>query len=215
MLGMKKHACVGCAWLIRNLLQVNDGNTEAVVVCSPPHMRSKMTISALEVGDSQIVPSAVVRKIGAFIDQSLNMQDHVQQLCRTASLHLKSIDQIRHILDAKTAETLVHAFITSHSGNALLLGLPDSLLGRLQSIQNTAARIVTRTGKYEHIKNVLERLHWLPVKSRVDYKIILLTFKALHGVAPVYLSNLLTLYEQMNQPSRALRSSGVMLLHLE
>ena len=154
-----------------------------------------MTISPLEVGDSQIVPSAVVRNIGAFIDQSLNMQDDVKQLCRTASLHLKSIGQIRHIIDAKTAETLVHAFITSRldSGNALLFGLPDSLLGRLQSIQNTAARIVTRTGKYKHIKPVLERLHWLPVKSRVDYKIILLTFKALHGLAPVYPSNLLTL----------------------
>ena len=62
---------------------------------------------------------------------------------------------------------LVHAYITSRldCGNALLHGVPESLLRQLQSVQNTAAGIVTRAGKQAHSKDLLEQLHWLPVSS--------------------------------------------------
>ncbi len=56
----------------------------------------------------------------------------------------------------------------------------------------------------EHISPVLQQLHWLPVKYRVEFKILLLTYKALHNLAPQYLSQLLHVYT----PSRALRSSS-------
>ena len=195
--------------MIQNRLQLNDSKTEALLVCAP-HMRSKLSVLHLEVGVSRIVPSDVVRNIGAFFDQNLNMQHHVKQLCRKASFQLWNIGRIRHLLNAKTAETLVHAYITSRldCGNALLSGLPEALLRQLQSVQNTAARIVTRAGRQAHSKDLLEQLHWLPVSFRVDYKILLLTFRALHGLAPVYLSRLLTVY----RPTRSLRSHSQLLL---
>ena len=161
---------------------------------SAPQTRSKLSVSQLEVGVSHIVPSDVVRNIGAFFDRNLNMQHHVKQLCRKTIFQLWNIGRIRHLLNTKTAETLVHAYITSRldCGNALPHGVPGSLLRQLQSVQNTEARIVTRAGKQAHSKDLLEQLHWLPVSFRVDYKILLLTFRALHGLAPVYLSQLLT-----------------------
>ena len=54
---------------------------------------------------------------------------------------------------------------------------------------NTAARILTRTKQCDHITPVLASLHWLPVKARADFKVLLLTYKALHGLAPTYLSD--------------------------
>lgn len=131
------------------------------------------------------------------------MQHHVQNLCRVASFQLWSIGKIRNILGSRSAEKLVHAYITSRldNGNALPHGLPDSLIAKLQLIQNTAACIVTMTRKYEHITPVLKRLHWLPVKYRIEYKILPLTFRALHGLAPVYLSSLLTDHKPTNQGS--------------
>ena len=164
----------------------------------------------LEVGVTRIVPSDVVRNTGAFFDQNLNMQHHVKQLCRKASFQLWNIGRIRHLLNAKTAETLVHAYIISRLDcrNALLYGLPEALLRQLQSVQNTVARNVTRAGKQAHSKDLLEQLHWLPVSFLVDYKILLLTFRALHGLAPVYLSQLLTVY----RPTRTLRSHSQLLL---
>ena len=78
----------------------------------------------------------------------------------------------------------------------------------LQYIQNAAARVLTRTRKYEHISPVLRSLHWLPVAQRIDFKAALLVYKSLHGLAPKYISDMLVPYE----PSRTLRTSGTGLL---
>ena len=59
---------------------------------------------------------------------------------------------------------------------------------------NTAARILTRTKKCDHITPVLASLHWLPVKARADFKLLLLTYKAFHRLAPTYLSDLVLPY---------------------
>ncbi len=78
--------------------------------------------------------------------------------------------------------------------NALLAGVSKTTLSKLQSVQNSAARILTGTKTSEHISPVLESLHWLPVRFRIDFKILMLTYKALHGLAPHYLSQLLSVY---------------------
>ena len=70
---------------------------------------------------------------------------------------------------------------TSYS---LLYGLPQHLILRLQSIQNTAARVVTRTKKFDHIPAVFKQLHWLPVRYRIVFKVLLLVYEALNGTAP-------------------------------
>ena len=66
---------------------------------------------------------------------------------------------------------------------------------KLQRIQNTAARFVSRTCSRDHITPVLHQLHWLPVKFRIMYKILLLTYKCLHGLAHDYLAELIQEYK--------------------
>ena len=107
-------------------------------------------------------------------------------------------------MSQSVTEKVVHAFITSRldSCNALLCGSSHGLLHRLQRVQNSAARLVTLARKRSHITPVLKELHWLPVQQRVQYKVLLLAYKALKGLAPEYLSELLTVY----QPRRNLRS---------
>jgi len=105
------------------------------------------------------------------------------------------------------AEKLVHWFMTSWIDycNALLGGCPARLINKLQLVQNVAARILTRTRRYDHISPVLSTtLHWLHIKHRIQFKILLITYKALNGLAPQYLSALLTHYS----PSRQLRSQN-------
>ena len=76
------------------------------------------------------------------------------------------------------------------------------------SFKSTAARLVWLTNKYDHITPVMMQLHWLPVKERINFKILLTTFKALYGINPLYLCELISPY----QPRRALRSSDRLLL---
>ncbi len=88
--------------------------------------------------------------------------------------------------------------------NALLNGCSACLINKLQMVQNAAARVLTRTRKYDHISPVLSTLHWLPIKHCIHFKILLITYKALIGLAPQYLSERSSHYS----PPRPLRSQN-------
>ena len=77
------------------------------------------------------------------------------------------------------------------------------MIGSLQSVQNTAARIVILTKKFDHITPVLIQLHLLPVHFRILFKVLLLVYKALSGMAPLYITELLS----YRTCSRTLRST--------
>ena len=92
--------------------------------------------------------------------------------------------------------------------NSLLYGLPKYQIDKLQRLQNTTARLVAGTRRSDHIKPVLKDLHWLPIQSRIIFKILLMSYKSIHGLAPKYLTSLI----QIHQQSRKLRSSNRCLL---
>ena len=97
-----------------------------------------------------------------------------------------------------------HAFVTSKLDycNSLLFGLPQNSLFRLKKVQNTAVRIIKRCRIQDNITPHLKSLHWLPVPLRIEFKISLLTFKAINGLAPTYLYDLL----KFKKTSKSLRS---------
>jgi len=81
--------------------------------------------------------------------------------------------------------TVVHAFVTSCIDycNSLLYDISDYNINRLQQIQNNTARIVTNTRKYDHITSILQKLHWLTVRQRIHFKILLITYKFINDMA--------------------------------
>ena len=91
----------------------------------------------------------------------------------------------------------------------LLYGLPKFQLDKLQRIQNSAARLVSLSKKCVHITPIIQELHWLPVEQRIQYKLLLLTFKALTGQAPTYIRDLISIKEQ----TRTLRSNSSVILN--
>ena len=147
-----------------------------------------------------------VRDLGVTFDSTLTLHNHINNICRSGSLSLHQIGKIRKFITQEYAERIVHAFVSSKLDycNGILYGLPQNQIQKLQRLQNSAARLVTRTKKSEHITPVLINLHWLPVQQRIIFKLLLNTYKALKGLAPDYLSTLLTVYK----PARSLRSSA-------
>ena len=108
------------------------------------------------------------------------------------------IRRIRKYLSRQSAISLIHAFITSKLDycNSLLYGPPTIHINKLQRVQNAPARLVTNTPRICHITPILEDLHWLPIKYRIQFKIVLLTFKCLYGLAPQYLVDLIAVAPQ-------------------
>ena len=102
---------------------------------------------------------------------------------------------------------LVHGLVMSHLDhcNSSYYGLPDCDLNRLQRVQSIACKLVLNRSKYESFTKCFTQLHWLPIRSRVQHKILTMVHNCLNLRAPEYLSNLLT-YRSEIRPSRGLRS---------
>ena len=199
------------SWMLQNKLKLNDSKTEFMII-GTPQQTSKLDVTSIKVGNSLVKPSKTVRNLGLWLDSSLNMETHVSKVCKAAFFMLYNLRHIRKYLDQESAETLVCAFITSKIDycNGLLFGLPESQTMKLQLIQNACARLVCNSSKFCHITPLLKTLHWLPVRQRIVFKILLIVFKALNGQAPSYILELLTL--KSNSHSHNLRSSNDTLL---
>jgi hypothetical protein len=194
------------SWMTTNKLMLNDGKTEAMLVANPRISSSLPLPSSLSVDGTLIGFSASVRNLGVTLDSGLSMSQHVRAVCRSSYLELRRISSVRHLLTVEATKTLVCAFVLSKLDycNSLLCGCPQYLIDRLQKIQNNAARLVVRVRKTDHVTPILKSLHWLPVSSRIQYKVMSICFNCLSGTSPEYLSSLLHVYT----PSRELRSSS-------
>ena len=197
-------------WMKLNFLKLNDDKTEVLLIGSKCNIKKVSSIS-LNINDVTISSSSNVKNLGAIFDSEMSLQKFVSFKCKCAMYYLRAIAQIRHFLDVDATRTLIQALVISRIdyANSLLIGVSKSCLHRLQLVQNSAARLITRTSRREHITPILFQLHWLPVEFRVRFKILVLCFNCLQGTAPDYLIQLIQFYK----PGRTLRSSSQNFLH--
>ena len=158
-------------------------------------------------GGSRITPQPTVRDIGIFLDSGMDMTTQVTRTCQAAYFQLHNIAKIRHCLTIAACKTIVHGLVTSKLdyGNAVLFGIN----GRCYAVGSRPPVITQqRRRDHLHITPVSIALHWLPVPWRTTYKILVLTFRAMHNLAPEYIADVIVEYT----PSRHLRSGGSRLL---
>ena len=183
-------------WMVENSLKFNGGKTDMTIIGTRQSLSKLPNDLSLHISGVKIIPKHEVKNLGVIFDHNLNFRQHITNVCKSAYFHLHNIRCIRKYLNDEAASTAIQAFVTSRLdyANSLLYGLPKSQISRLQRVQNSAARLLTGAAYRDHITPVLERLHWLPISRRIQYKILTLTYKIINGSAPAYLCDLVQIH---------------------
>ncbi|KAF7237117.1 putative RNA-directed DNA polymerase from transposon BS [Varanus komodoensis] len=194
-------------WMRANKLKLNPDKTEVLLVGGSGFGEGGFD---LVLNGATLPLRDKVRSLGVLLDLELSLEAQVTAVARSAFLQLRLIHQLRPYLEYDCLATVTHALVTSRLDfcNALYVGLPLKTVRTLQLVQNRAARLLTGTGRYAHMTPVLRQLHWLPIEARAQFKVLVMTYKALIGLGPGYLNKRLRPY----MPDRPLRSAGESLL---
>ena len=162
-----------------------------------------------------VSPAASARNLGVVFDHNFTLKKHIDNVCRNCNYHLRDFKRIRKHLDISTATSLANALVNSRLDycNSLFSILTDEFLTKLQRVQNSLARTVTksrlvRSADCPSASGLLKRLHWLPIRSRIAFKINLITYKALNTGLPVYIKEVL----QPRPYERSLRANDTCML---
>ena len=177
-------------WMDENRLKMNDDKTEYIIFLSNK-MAKKIQTQSISINGININKREGIQYLGAWLDEPLTLRDHIKRKCRIAIINLQHIHLIRQYLTQDTTETLVLGIVMSHLdySNAIFSGLLDKDMANLQRIQNACAKLVLQKDKLASSTECLCALHWLPIRERIDYKILTLVFKSLNHQAPVYLQD--------------------------
>ena len=165
----------------------------------------KCSLDAIEVCGDSILYSQSIKYLGVCIDGNLSLDNHIAAKCRTAMFNLFKIANIRNFLMTEACHTAVLAMVISHLdyANAIMVSLPEKHIGKLQRVQNMAAMVVLKRSKYTSSKASLQSLHWLPIRSRIDFKIVVSVYRCLHGEVLDYLQNLLITFTPKREGLRS------------
>ena len=140
------------------------------------------------------------------------MDNHVNAVSKSIHYHIRALRHIRSSISEDMAKMVACALVGSRLdyANSVLYGTTQKNISKLQKAQNLLARVVTCSPRsfQSSSHNLLQQLHWLPIKHRINFKIANITFRTLHSSQPVYLRSLL----HGHHSTRSLRLSHTNLL---
>ena len=184
--------------LSKLFLKLNDSKTEIILIGKKNIVDTcKSHTFNIEFNNSIITFSSFIKNLGVTFDENLTFEKHIKTIANNAMLRLRVLRRVRSHFDKSSFEIIVHSVITSRLDycNSLLSGMPTCSIRYLQLVQNYAARSILNKNKFCHVTPLLFKLHWLPIKCRINFKIILLIYKSLNGLAPSYLTDIIFRHE--------------------
>ena len=197
------------SWMASNRLLLNPSKTQFIWLGGRRQLE-KIDLPLL----AQIFPdisfSSTVRDLGVTLDCELSLSQHVNLVARSCYYQLRQLRVIARSLSHDALVVLVHAFVTSRIDHccSILVGLPLGVLGRLDRVLRSAARLIGRIPKFSSVSTYMrDVLHWLPIAQRIHYRIAALVSRCILGCAPSYLRILCRPVSDI-EARRALRSAA-------
>ena len=192
------------SWFLHNGLVLNPTKTEAICFGTNPRLKSLSNLTFIEVASKSVPLANHVKLLGVTIECHLDFAKHISNVCPSSYFHIRALHHIRHCLDSETSVLLLvsHWIMPTTFLSAILICNSSCNIHRLQCVQNSLARVVTRSATYS--TSAFNSLHGLPIRQRIDYKLATLVHCSFHNACPQYLSSLLQTYT----PTRQLRSAS-------
>ena len=200
----------GKGWMDAVRLKLNESKMELIYFGIRQQLQ-KCTFDKININNETIQRSNAVKYLRGHLDQHLTFRKHVITKCKASMINICKIRMIQRFLTREVCHQLTLSLAISHPdyGNAIVIGCPDATLGLMQKVQNTAARLVLNKHQNYSATECLRQLYWLPIKSRMEYKVLTMVFKCRHGMAPKYLQDLIQTKEHHRQ---SLKSNSKQLL---
>ena len=188
---------------------MNDSKTEFIYFGWPSQLL-KCIINNININNEIVQRISSTKYLGAYLDSRLDFKQHIRTKCKVAMLNLHKIKSARKNLTRTACNKLVVSLVLSHLdyANGILGGLPKVSIDKMQAGQSMAAKITLEKRNYDSTTRCLEQLHWLPIKFRIEYKIISKVHKCLHDGVPPYLTRLI----EYNQPRRPCQDKNRLLV---
>lgn len=180
-------------WMAEHYLLLNPGKTQIIVFGSPN------LLSYIHIHGTFIAPGICVRfvphvkSLGFILDEGLNFRQQVNKLKSSSFNKLRKIARMKPFLNSHQIQILVQSLVLSSLDycNALYCNIDTTIINQLQLIQNRACKIIFGLGRRDSVSDFMKKLHWLKIRERIEFKLLLLVYKALHDEAPTYLSELI------------------------
>ena len=183
-------------WMSARKLKLNPDKTEFILFGSKKQRERLNVCFPIDILGNPLHPTKSVRNLGVWFDSDFSFSKHVQNLCKSCFIQLRNFRNIRQFLTHDAAVSVANAFVISQLDycKSLFRSLSKFNIHRLQSIQNSAARIVINSSKFTRITPVLRKLHWLPIQFHSEFKLANLVYKFIHTGFPKYFGPYLSTY---------------------
>ena len=180
-------------WMNEYFLKLNESKTK-ILVMAPPSVQLEIVIRGIFIGKECIRFVDSAKNLGVILDSVLSFENQINKVVKACFATIKKLSQVKGFLSTEHLQQLVSSLIFSLLDycNSLYYGVNSTLMQKLQHVQNCAARLVMkRRIPVGGMDEVLMDLHWLKVKFRCIYKILLIVHNCLHGNAPNEIMSLL------------------------
>ena len=183
-------------WMSKNFLKLNEDKTKFLLISSKNDLHSIYSDLCISFSGNIIFPSMDAINLGVTFDLTMSMETYINGIISKGYCHLNNFWKSASKLNNDLKLELVTSFILPLIDycNITFLAASQLYVGKLQKLLNSAIRFIFNlSGKRYclHITPYMKKLHILPVKYRIKYKLSLLVYKCINGLAPSYIQELI------------------------